>query len=209
MKKDIFTTQGGAEIELIAIPPFEIQMVADALKERHPIPSVPTYEVETVGGGKEFHAHTADTATEPVDRAKWEEYIKIKTISESAINQGMNDYLFMAGTRSAVSNDDGWQKLQKRFGVVIPDDPDELRLHYLKTRLLSPDDITELLPRLMAKTGADPKLVESAKNSFRRAVRRQSGTNNRSTNVEETGQVVDDGEIPGDQDGESVGEDAG
>lgn len=205
MKKDIFVTQAGVEVELVFIPPFEIQMVADALKAQHPIPPVPTYGVETISGGKELHEHTADTATEPADKARWEEYARIKAAAESAINQGMNDYLFMAGTRYDMNGDDGWQKLQKRFGIAIPDDPDELKLHYLKTRLLSPDDIVDLLPRLMAKTGADPKLVESAKNSFRRAVRRQGREDDRPTTSEETGQVVDDGPVSGNKDGEGVG----
>lgn len=205
-QKDIFVTSTGVEIELVSIPPFEIQAIADALKDKHPIPPVPTYEVETVGGGKELHLHTADTLTTPEDKARWEEYSSKRQLAENAINLGMNDYLFMAGTRYETGSDDGaWMKLQKKFGVKIPDDPDDLKLHYLKTRLLSPDDISELLPRLMRKTGVDPKLVETAKNSFRRQVRRQGRQDNGSVDAETEGQMVDGQPLLGDENGEGMG----
>lgn len=209
-KKDIFTTQDGVEIELLPISQFEIQAVADALKEQHPVPPVPTYEVTTIGGGKEFHQHTADTLDTPESKAQWKEYDTKKTLAENAINLAINDYLFMAGLQYVMPTNDGaWMKLQKRFGVKIPDDPDDLKLHYLKTRLLSPDDLSNLLPRLMSKTGVDPKLVETAKNSFRRSVRRQGRQENRSVDAETEGQVVDSTEVLADEDGESVGSVAG
>jgi len=208
-QKDIFVTSTGFEIELLPIPPFEIQAVADALKERHPVPPIPTYEVETVGGGKELHQHTEDTLITPEDKARWKEYADKKKTTETAINLAMNDYLFMAGTRYEITDSEGaWIKLQKRFGIAIPDEHYDLKLHYLKTRLLSADDINELLPRLMSKTGVDSKMVETAKNSFRRAVRRQGRQDNGSTNAETAGEVVDIESILGDENGEALGADA-
>lgn len=207
--RDIFVTSTGVEIELVSIPPFEAQAVGDALKELHPIPPVPTYEVETVGGGKELHQHTEDTLTTPEDKAAWAAYTQAKEDAEKAINLGMNDYLFLAGIRYQMTDTDGaWMKLQKRFGVKIPDDPEDFKLHYLKTRLLSPDDLAELLPRLMRKTGVDEKSIQTAQNSFRGAVRRQRRQDAGAVNTEEGGQVVDESKISGDQNGEGLGTDA-
>lgn len=104
--------------------------------------------------------------------------------------------------------DGAWMKLQKRFGVKIPDDPEDFKLHYLKTRLLSPDDLAELLPRLMRKTGVDEKSIQTAQNSFRGAVRRQRRQDAGAVNTEEGGQVVDESKISGDQNGEGLGTDA-
>jgi len=130
---DVFVTEDGTEIELLAIRVFEMQMVADALKRQYPIPATPTYEVETVGGGKELHVHSADTVTTPEEKAAWQQYEATKTDAENKINQAVNDYILSTGTRTnfVVDPNGSWTSIQRKFGVEIPTDPEDLRVHYL------------------------------------------------------------------------------
>lgn len=207
---DIFTAEDGTEIELLAIRPFEMAMISDALRKKYPIPAVPTYEVETIGGGKELREHDETTVTTDEEKAAWKRYVATKTEAEGKINQEMNDYILAAGTHThiAVDPDAPWTKIQRKFGIAIPDDPEDLRVHYLKTRVLNVDDINELLSRIMAKTGIKADMVETAKNSFRGTVRRQRRETGRLTDNQAEGQMVDGQPIHGIENGESVGADA-
>lgn len=207
---DIFTAEDGTEIELLAIRPFEMAMITEALRKKYPIPAVPTYEVETIGGGKELREHDETTATDDADKAMWKRYLATKAEAEGKINQEMNDYILAAGTHTkfSVDPDAPWTKIQRKFGIVIPDDPEDLRVHYLKTRVLNVDDINELLTRIMAKTGIKADMVETAKNSFRSPVRRQRREAGRLTGDSAEGEVVDSEPISRIENGESVGTDA-
>lgn len=207
---DIFTAEDGTEIELLAIRPFEMAMISDALRKKYPIPAVPTYEVETIGGGKELREHDETTVTTDEEKAAWKRYVATKAEAEGKINQEMNDYILAAGThtRITVDPDAPWTKIQRKFGITIPDDPEDLRVHYLKTRVLNVDDINELLSRIMAKTGIKSDMVETAKNSFRGTVRRQRREAGRLTGDTSEGQVVDSQPLSGIENGEGVGADA-
>ncbi len=207
---DIFTAENGTAIELLAIRPFEMAMVTEALRKKYPIPAIPTYEVETIGGGKELREHDETTATDDADKALWKRYLANKAEAEGKINQEMNDYILAAGTHTqfTVDLDAPWTKIQRKFGVIIPDDPEDLRVHYLKTRVLNVDDINELLTRIMSKTGIKADMVETAKDSFRGTVRRQRRETGRLTVDSAEGEVVDSEQIHGVEDGEGVGLDA-
>lgn len=170
MKPDIFTTERGMQLHLLAIAPFEMQEVAQAIQRRFPIPEAPTYQMELAGGGVETKPLTLDTAQTEEEKARYLAYLAQRQEAESAVSLELNDYMLMAGVKFELPKDDGWQKRQRRFGVAVPDDPDELKLHYLKTVVLTGDDFAELLPRIMAKTGVDRGLVDTARESFQRAV---------------------------------------
>lgn len=172
VEKDIFTTERGVHLEILAIAPFEMQEVAQAIQKRFPMPEAPTYTMETVGGGQETKPLTLDTAQSEEEKARYLAYLEQVQAAQSATSLELNDYMLMAGVRipDDAASDDGWMKRQRRFGVELPEDPDELKLHYLKTVILTGNDFAELLPRIMAKTGVDRGLVDTARESFQRAV---------------------------------------
>jgi hypothetical protein len=69
--------------------------------------------------------------------------------------------------------DNRWERRQKLVYIEIPDDPDEKRLHYLLTEVLTtPDDLTGLITKIVEISGVDEEVVESVEDSFRRSLRR-------------------------------------
>lgn len=206
--RDLYTTANGEEIELLAISPFEIQAVSDAVRKKHPLPEVPTYTVETVGGGMEVREHDETTITTDEEKVTWAQYTKEKEAAELAFNLAINDFMLLAGIACEMPSDEKWMALQRKFGVELPDDPEDLRLHYIKTRLLNLNDLNAVIVKLTQKTGVSAEMVETGRASFRSPVRGQGRQTNRQIDLKKIRQVVDSPPFHGAENGEGVGADA-
>lgn len=168
-----YTTARGIELEVIPIPPMQVEMVGQAARkawaaENGQVPEKPKYSIALPGGGEEWHEHDEVTIEDdPEAAALWKEWQDKTQSLEDAVNEQTMNFLLLKGTKLDVSVDDDWATMQKYFGIDIPEDPIELRLHYLRTEVLSgQDDILGLLTAIMQATGVKEDLVEAARATF-------------------------------------------
>lgn len=175
-QKASFTTAAGYTLQIESVNVTLMQMVQDAAKAQylaeHPAPPKPTYTIETVGGGQEVHEHDASTADTPQLKAQLKAYEDAQAAAHSHSNDRVNEFLLLESIKSVDPVDDGaWVEHQKRWGIVAPDDPDERYLHFLKTVVVNPPELAELVSRVMALGGVDRQLVDAAVATFRNTPR--------------------------------------
>ena len=102
-----------------------------------------------------------------------------------------------------------WRELQEYFEIKLPENPIALKIHFLRTELLTTtDDINNLMASIMEASGIDRTVLEAAQNSFRRNLRQESnaisGTSGEVQPAEAGRQVVHVAEVSRDGDGEGV-----
>jgi len=102
------------------------------------------------------------------DKAAWAKYLEVQEKHTAHIGTKMMRFFLYHGVKVDPNVDDKWEAEQKFFGIEIPTDPIERRLHYVQTQLIfSQDDIQQITMRLMTLAGVRPEVVDAAVNSFR------------------------------------------
>lgn len=203
-QRDVFITSTGIELPLKRISP----ILVDKAQASEPMPERPTYTAETAGGGTELHPHDHTTLETDEDKAAWQEYLMKTAFAQRLINERVTMVMFYRGIdydAIDLPEDDTWITEQREvFGIDVPEDPLKLKRHWVETEALStPEEIKELVVRLMAMTGAPEEVVAVAERSFRRPVEGDAPAE--STDSE--GGVELQSELPPDEDGEGVGQD--
>ena len=102
-----------------------------------------------------------------------------------------------------------WRELQEYFEIKLPENPIALKIHFLRTELLTTtDDINNLMASIMEASGIDRTVLEAAQNSFRRNLRQEqnaiSGTGGEVQPAEAGRQMVHVAEVSRDGNGEDV-----
>lgn len=202
-----FTTAAGREIGIQAVPPLLIEEVRLRAQQTVEVPPKPTYEVELPDGSKMTYEHDEQSVTTEAEKAAWAKYQAALTRqSQVAATKVME--LFMAkGTTVDVTGE--WRELQEYFEIKLPDNPIALKIHFLRTELLTTaDDINNLMASIMEASGIDRTVLEAAQNSFRRNIRKEqdaiSGTGGEVQLTEAGREVVHVAEVSRDGDGEGV-----
>lgn len=193
-ERNFFITVSGLKVRVEAVSYELIQMATDAIERQfrdanEPI-DVPTYEVETAGGSTETHPHevvyqrdkdgllvldenkerivVSSTLETEEDRAAWALYDD--AISRmNARKTAVETELIIDGV--VVDEQPEWIAKRNKFGIPIPDDPEERRLHFLSTEILKcPEDYVRAIGavQLLSLSGiVPPEEIESLMDSFR------------------------------------------
>lgn len=167
-----FTSSTGLSVKLRPVSPFSIEKVKESVKD----PLVPTYTVTTAVGAVETYPHDEESikAASAEDQQAWARYQVDLLMAMGTRNERLTQLLLLEGVDVDIPAD-GWQKRQQRLGIVIPDDPDDLKVHYILTRVVGrPEDLEEMLARVMEQIGVQAADMEAARNSFRHSIRRNA-----------------------------------
>lgn len=162
-----FVTKAGVELTLVPIPPMLLEKVRGSVK----YPPIPQYETKTAAGNIEKFNHDESTLQTDADKAAWAEYTAAKREADRLLNERVMRALFLKGIALDMPADDEWIKEQEFMGIEIPTDPQERKLHYIQTEILaSSEDMVGIMSDIMRLTGVEEAVVQSAEDSFRRAV---------------------------------------
>ena len=184
---DVFVTKDGNRIPLRRVAPILVEKVRQSVV----IPTPPTYEVEVVGGDKEFHVHDATTLETDEDKQAWAEYQTALAAANTDMVERILRLLFVRATGDVVPAGDGWVEEQTYFGIAVPVDPMERKIHYIQTELLThSDDISAFMLAAMGLVGVGNEVIRAAEETFRNPVR--EGREDAGT---DTGQHPADGEV--------------
>jgi hypothetical protein len=156
MKMTAKITINGKEYEIAPVSDVLINLVKEAVKrefiERGEPINPPTYEIETAGGGKSIEAHDETTLSTDDDRKAWAAHIEAVQRLTIEVNNRTNK-AWLSGIVFDIPEDENWKAHQKFLGVRIPDDPEEMRWHYLTTEILkSTDDYMTALSQIMKES---------------------------------------------------------
>lgn len=183
MKKIVdntYTTQDGVKITLHVFSYQAYQMGVATIKKEYrdrgePI-EPPTFTVALDGGVTREYTHDAksilqappgtppDQVSAIVEKQKqaWEDHLKAKERLIAETNALYADYFFEDALCDIRLPDDNssWEDRQRRRHVVIPDDPEAKRRHWINTELLkSPQDMVGLTAKVMSLVGGEDEEV--------------------------------------------------
>lgn len=191
MKKEIMSN--GLEVKINGLSPFMPEQYSEEFKAMNPEPKPPTYTALTVGGGFEIHSY--DEKGLPEEREKpevngedvkhWEEDMEVidkwnRYISDHDAWQGKsNEYMISMSLLDGVNAQTDetnehfveWktrtEKRMSKFGLVLPEDKDDLKLKYIKTGIIgSADDMAKLLAAVLGTTGVPQARIEAVRTAF-------------------------------------------
>lgn len=210
--KSIYTTGTGAKFSLSPLPPYQIEHYRLSFIEQYeadnPRPVKPTYEVETVGGGKELHEHDKTTAVTDEDKAALKAYEDYEKSLDNFVNQKLLDVMIVESVDASPNADELWLSKKKFFGVRLPADPVELKLHYVREHMIMNEedggDFAGLPQAIAQLSGISKKAVNAGKATFQRSVRETERDVAGEPEIEIDGEVVDQQPVSGDEDGEIV-----
>ena len=104
---------------------------------------------------------------------------------------------------------EGWESEQERFGVEIPEDPIDRKIHYITTELVqTPRDMANLymaIIRLSNRGAVDEEALEAAEATFRDSVRAGQENDESGQTADSAGGVAPLDEANGSPNGENVG----
>lgn len=207
-KETVFVTKDGNRIPLRRVAPILIEKVRQSVV----MPDAPTYEVETVGGDKEVHAHDETTLETEKDKKAWAVYQTALADANGQMTDKILRVLFVRATGDVLPKDDSWIAEQSFLGIDVPAEPLERKVHYIQTELLThANDISDFMMAAMGLIGVDEEVVAAAENTFRATLRDGDGAGAGPDTPEPAaeGALVAFQDLRGDGGGEGVGVDAG
>lgn len=230
-----FTTTNGMTVSLQAVPAVLVsaaqRRVAKHMREAGEPIDPPTYTVTTAAGTEEVHQHDvkslevlpqqtgladpeaaaaeAERRTTANQRA-WAAHMLAKARLEERQGKATSRVLIEEGITLAMPADDGWLARQRKYDVEIPEDPADLRYHWLTTEVLvTPDDLMNAVQGISALSYAGAMTqedIDAMGATFRRRVERAAARLVRDSRRAALELQYD---LPGDPDSQSVGPDAG
>lgn len=218
MKTLDFVTSLGKKLALVPIAPFILESYRASFQEQfdeaNPAVERPTYEFETMGGGKERLPHDETTLTSDEDRAAWKLYQDYISARDSFLSQKMLDAMIVESVDVDPMTDQKWLQNKRFFKVKLSDDPVELKLQYVKEQLAADGetggDFLRLANVIGALSGVSEKALNAAKGTFRNSSRskRRAVAGSAGEQAEEEVEVVQQSAIPSAEDGEVMGSDS-
>lgn len=172
-------TPQGQEIKVVPVAMLLIEEVRLAGQKTVEVPPIPTYPVELPDGTILTYEHDEKSIETPEEKEAWSKYQAALQKQTQTASLKVMDLLFAKG----VELDDDlllhgeWREDQEFLGVKIPTHKLSLKLHYLRTEVLtSPSAITEGLAEIMEASGIDKSLVQAARNTFQRNMEQKEDT---------------------------------
>jgi len=153
-----YTTEKGVDLELKGIAPALIERVKSEVARRFraegkPI-DPPRFELKMAGGDMqafpltERNLYPSDPEEAERRQALWNAYQIARAELLEAQTEAEVEFLFTWGISFDMPEDDSWQRMLRKAGQEIPEDPDELRFCYLWYHLLTPIEVQKLLAEL-------------------------------------------------------------
>jgi len=173
MKSIKYITSTGNELRLVPMSAYKIAAIQQSIK----FPECPTYEVETVTGEKVSFKHTKDTMKDGVlvkgtveteeEKIAFAAYETEYAKSASTVNERMTKAILRDCVIVNIPDDDTWKKKQERDGIVIPEDEDELKIHYITTELLgNVVDLLAIRNQVTSMSTIDAEFLQQAEELF-------------------------------------------
>ncbi len=181
--KDVLMTAAGAKVHLLPVSRrllYEVVASCQRAAEARGDPmEPPTYTAQTLGGGEETHPHDAksieDASTSEEERAAWQKYQAAQRRLLAEIDEMTTRVMLLEGL-DVQQVPEAWQARMRKYGVALPDNPDELKLLYFSTELLRvPADMKEAMIKLtlLSMAGEPEDRIRAAEAAFRGALRQQ------------------------------------
>lgn len=170
-----YTTIYGKTIKLNPISTRILEMLATKWNP----PRVPTYIIQNAAGDileypmDEEIAKSKDATAE--ERQRWLDYIRDLNKANANYSALVLSTYARFGTNwkdFELPKDTEWLDMQKEFGVNVPDDPKELKLHYFTTMILACNkDVESVLAQIRSLSYSGHLMpVEEAERYFRSTV---------------------------------------
>ena len=141
----MYTTRKGVAIRLRLFSP----VLRDKVRQSVEFPEVPIYTATTAGGGKEEHPYTADMVETDDEKAMWQEYQDKLLAANLTLFERLGRLALIRGTE--VDIPDGWEQEQAIYGIEVPIDPVERKLHWIETEAVeSNEDLSALILAILA-----------------------------------------------------------
>jgi len=154
----------GHKLTLLPVSPFLVDKAMATVNVAGPEP--PTYTAVTAAGVEEVHPHDETTLETDEDRRAWAEYLEQKRAAEQARQESLIRILFVKGIEVNIPKN-GWVEEQQFFGIDVPKNPLELKVHFISTEVLhSLDDMLALMGDIMELSGVSREAIEVASESF-------------------------------------------
>lgn len=174
MKKRVYVTDNGTELEIRAISLSELQMAQAGLRaeyvERGEPLNPPKYKIETFGGGEEWHDHDEKSIRTDEEKEAWAKYLDANNRLNRESAKLVQEFVFEDGIVLDVPENGTWQARMKRRRIKIPDDLTEMRTLYILTEYLkTPQDIKSCIGEILkvSARGTDNQAeIEAALKSF-------------------------------------------
>lgn len=148
----------GVRVKIRPVPP----LLLDAILDTIPLPKPPVMKVRTAWGGEEEWYNTNDE--------KYQE--ELRKATELRADKSWEAEMLL-GIEDEPPEDDKWAKPLKRFGIEIPDDPDERKLLWIKTHLVQKStDSFKLVAAIRAAARPTEEELREIADSFRSLIPR-------------------------------------
>lgn len=158
-----YITANGIEIEVVAVSPWLMDSVSDTVQ----MPEPPTYEVSALGD-KQLIPHDETTLQTDEDKIAWAKYLKELEEARSQRREQRTRTMLLYGVKVELPKDGKWKKRQAKLHIEIPEDEDELHIHYLKTEVItSHTELVAVVEEINRLSSYDEGLVEKARKFFR------------------------------------------
>ena len=169
-----FCSAKGIVITLKPVSQFKLDAIRSSNEE---IP-VPTYQVKVVGGDTFDYPLDEEIAKNKGRLDEWLAYLSAKKAADAKASKRFADLLFYEGTDIEVPPEDSdWQKTSEHFGIKIPTDPIDRKLHYIYNELLvSAEEIPALISQILSVSQIDEEAVTKIRNSFRPKAQRDTNS---------------------------------
>jgi hypothetical protein len=173
-----FTNSAGQTFKIHGLSPMLPEQITNAIQEEWKkkgkvLPSIPTYEITTVAGEKEVHAHDEVSIHEglpetvKLQQAQWSEYSRNKAEFEGEYSTRLMKKVFLSVVTQPT---DEWRAEMEFLGISLPDkgSPAE-RYKFVETEVIqSMEDIAMLQVSVLRLAGIiSQEGVDAAKASFR------------------------------------------
>jgi hypothetical protein len=158
-----YVTTNGIEIEVTAVSPWLMDGVTNTVQ----IPEPPTYEVSVLGE-KEQIPHDESTLQTDEDKIAWAKYVKDLETARDAVRELRVRAMLLYGVQVDLPKDGKWKRKQTKLNITLPEDEDELYIHYLKTEVItSHSELVSIVNEINRLSSYDEGLVEKARKFFR------------------------------------------
>lgn len=164
-------------IDLSPIPYHKIQLIQQSIEKKMRAEGwqvdIPTYEtVVDIDGVKETQVHNHDESTIETEdeKALWANYKSAQNEMAGRNATAALRILLRDGVDVDPMTDPSWMRRQEKDGIDIPEDDDDLKLHYIMTEILqTPQEQKNAAAQVMylSTEGMDEEARNAVKNLFR------------------------------------------
>jgi len=139
-ESNTYVTRRGVAIKLCLFSP----VLRDKVRQSVEYPEPPMYEAKTAGGGVEKHIYTEDMLETDEEREMWRQYQGRRLAADLQLYDRLGKLALIRGT--GIDIPEGWEQEQLLFGIEVPEDPLERKLHWIETEAVeSNNDLRDLI----------------------------------------------------------------